>query len=479
MATHDYDIANQSGSLFRSDLNSVLSAIVSMNSSASAPVTTFAYMIWCDTTNGLIKQRNAANTQWIVRGSLHESRSVAESSGFTVGVDDYAKFYTITGTTTATLTAAATLGAGFWFLARNDGSAIVTIDPNASETINANTTMVLMPGQGAFVWCNGSNWFGLFFDQRGSAGQSVIVANQAEVLRLQTKVDDTGDCYLSFYESSGARKGYVGFLDTSSDLMSIGSEENADVRFTANASEVFRMMATGYLLVNFTSDQSAQLAVKNTGSARSAIRGVNTAADGYSLLGYHNNDTATAYVGYLLSDAAAGTGWQFLSCVSDANGTPDQEFNLRGDGNGFCDGSFTGGGADFAEMFEWADGNPDCEDRVGCTVSLIADKIRVARPGDHVIGVVSACPTIIGNAAWNKWASKYLRDDFGRYVMQDGRRVLNPDFRPDARYTPRSERPEWAVVGIRGRVRVRKGQQNNPNWVKLRNVSDQAEEWLV
>jgi hypothetical protein len=66
MATHDYVIANASGAAVRSDLNNALAAIVSNNSNATAPATTYAYMWWVDTTNGQLKQRNAANDDWIV-----------------------------------------------------------------------------------------------------------------------------------------------------------------------------------------------------------------------------------------------------------------------------------------------------------------------------------------------------------------------------------------------------------------------------
>jgi hypothetical protein len=72
MATHDYVLANQSGSSFRSDLNNALSAIVSQNSSATAPATTFSYQYWVDTsvTPALLKQRNAANDAWITLAEI-------------------------------------------------------------------------------------------------------------------------------------------------------------------------------------------------------------------------------------------------------------------------------------------------------------------------------------------------------------------------------------------------------------------------
>ena len=65
MATHDYVIDNQNGASTRSDLNSVLSAIVGNNSSASAPTTTYAFMWWVDTANDLLKQRNSADSAWV------------------------------------------------------------------------------------------------------------------------------------------------------------------------------------------------------------------------------------------------------------------------------------------------------------------------------------------------------------------------------------------------------------------------------
>lgn len=70
MSQHDYDIANQAGAGFRADLNSALAAVVSNNSGASSPATTFSYEMWADTTLGLLKIRNAANTGWVTIGAL-------------------------------------------------------------------------------------------------------------------------------------------------------------------------------------------------------------------------------------------------------------------------------------------------------------------------------------------------------------------------------------------------------------------------
>jgi hypothetical protein len=70
MAQHDYVIANASGAAVRADLNSAFSAIVTNNSGATAPSPTYAYQWWADTTTGLLKIRNAANSAWVTVGTL-------------------------------------------------------------------------------------------------------------------------------------------------------------------------------------------------------------------------------------------------------------------------------------------------------------------------------------------------------------------------------------------------------------------------
>lgn len=65
MAQADYVIANDTRTAVRADINATLAAIVSANSGATAPATMFAYEWWADTTTGLLKIRNAANTAWV------------------------------------------------------------------------------------------------------------------------------------------------------------------------------------------------------------------------------------------------------------------------------------------------------------------------------------------------------------------------------------------------------------------------------
>ena len=76
MPTHDYIIANGTGAAVRADINLALSAIVSLNSSASEPATMYAYQLWADTALGLLKIRNSANTAWITLRQLDGDFSI-------------------------------------------------------------------------------------------------------------------------------------------------------------------------------------------------------------------------------------------------------------------------------------------------------------------------------------------------------------------------------------------------------------------
>lgn len=72
----DYNLANQVGSSFRTELNAVLGDIQSLNSGSSDPTTTVAYKIWADTANNLLKIRNSANNGWLTLGDLTDANNL-------------------------------------------------------------------------------------------------------------------------------------------------------------------------------------------------------------------------------------------------------------------------------------------------------------------------------------------------------------------------------------------------------------------
>jgi len=111
----------------------------------------------------------------------------AKAGNYTAVVGDNNAVHRYTATATVALTAAATLAANWHYTVVADGAA-VTIDPNASETINGAATLILQSGQSASIICDGTNFFtvtrptawetvGLF---TLSAASSLIVTDQSE-----------------------------------------------------------------------------------------------------------------------------------------------------------------------------------------------------------------------------------------------------------------------------------------------------------
>ena len=185
---HDLVIDDDSGAAVLADLNAALQALGTLQSGSSAPATTYAYMLWADTSAGLLKQRNAANSGWIVRGTLSETRVVAKSGAYTVAAGDFGKLFKATGTWTLALTAAATLADGFFFSVRNVGSGTITIDPDSTEQIDGATTVALAAGEACTVFCDGSG----FFTVGRPASSSSTVAVPVRQTVLSGPVDSNG-----------------------------------------------------------------------------------------------------------------------------------------------------------------------------------------------------------------------------------------------------------------------------------------------
>ena len=183
-----------------------------------------------------------------------------------------------------------------------------------------------------------------------------------------------------------------------------------------------------------------------------------------------------------LDSARSGSSSFYLFNLTTGN-LGDDQFLFRADGNGYCDGSWSGGGADYAEYFEWTDGNSSDEDRRGMTVVLDGNKVKLSTSSDSaddIIGVVSASPSAVGDSAHMQWTDKYLRDDYGAYDLdENGERKLNPSYDNTKTYVRREDRKEWDPIGMVGKLRIRKGQKTGTKWIKMRDISASVEEWLV
>jgi hypothetical protein len=90
MSQHDLVIANQGFPAFRSDLNSGLQALGSLQSGSSAPSTTYANMLWLDTSANpsVLKMRNADNDAWVSVLEVNQtSDTLTKVYGLVIGTD--------------------------------------------------------------------------------------------------------------------------------------------------------------------------------------------------------------------------------------------------------------------------------------------------------------------------------------------------------------------------------------------------------
>ena len=234
-----------------------------------------------------------------------------------------------------------------------------------------------------------------------------------------------------------------------------------------------------------------------------------TVASGHASHTEGSQTTAENFASFVMGkfNAPLATGGNTGNNIGDAfaigigSGVLKNGFRVTFTGAVYGTGSYHTSGADYAEYFEWKDGNPEKKDQVGYFVTLDGDKITLAQPGDFVLGIVSGNPCIIGNSD-ETWLGFYLYDDFDRFIKEyleyesveitppentddiplwraengveekDGkyfqtiakvvdhetpswRLKVNPEYDPEKGYISRADRPEWDAVGMLGVLTVR------------------------
>jgi hypothetical protein len=224
-------------------------------------------------------------------------------------------------------------------------------------------------------------------------------------------------------------------------------------------------------------EYSTALGFYTTASGNSSVAfGLNTTASGIGSFSAGYKTTALNHQ-FALGHYNSTNIWEGEGTASGTNGTAfiigngnavtsSNAFYVTYNGYAFAQGGNSTIGADYAEYFEWSDSNPNSEDRRGYFVTLDGDKIKIAKPNDYVLGVVSGHPAIIGNSD-SEWRDKFLTDEFGAFITEeyeyeeDGvikrgtTYKVNPNYDSTLPYIQRKNRPEWDAVGMVGVLSVR------------------------
>lgn len=155
--------------------------------------------------------------------------------------------------------------------------------------------------------------------------------------------------------------------------------------------------------------------------------------------------------------SSEGAGILFNIGNAPSSGVANQSSAMQVDfsGNVYAGGAYKTVGADYAEYFEWLDGNVDNQDRIGLFVTLDGDKIKLANHGDYLLGVISANPSIVGNSAELDWHDKYKTDVYGRLIYDESHNpIVNENYNDTLEYVPRGARKEYDKVGLLGQLVV-------------------------
>ena len=145
-----------------------------------------------------------------------------------------------------------------------------------------------------------------------------------------------------------------------------------------------------------------------------------------------------------------------LLIIGNGKKTTNNALTLYDSGDLYIQGTLYQNSADYAETYEWLDGNPQAEKRTGLFVTLDGEKIILAdSDSDYILGVVSATPTVCGDTYDSYWHGKFERDVFGQILKdKNGDMIVSEKYDPGREYIPQSKRPEKAAVGTHGKLVV-------------------------
>jgi hypothetical protein len=365
-------------------------------------------------------------------------------------------------------------------------------DLNANEFIGGGSGLTSVPNVGQITagYTSGST--------------NPAIYSQSSLLMIEAKINNQ-----VFFNKENYVNGSVIFC---------GSSTNTD---GTTSSAIIRGRSQGSYSAEFGNGCTRQIKVRGMYSEDSANKTI------IKVTPTHATYTESAH----LTEITRASSSDYWFAGFRNSGSSNNSFYFRGDGTAVADGSWTGGGADYAEYFESSNGltiplgkcvviEPNNNNKV-CLIREYKDSDLL----DDIIGVVRAkrnCSgaSFVGNNHDDKWKKKYLTNGFGEYIMEDynvykwiennndgefvkehsynvgevpdeiiipddvetiilERRKLNPDFDENLKYISYENRDEKILVALVGQIQKLKDGISKTNWKKCYDIDDDIEMYYI
>ena len=316
------------------------------------------------------------------------------------------------------------------------------------------------------------------------AGESRVVITQAGNVGIGTTAPDTAAGLTIKQPALGGGVRCIGHDNTYGAYFGVGTSGYATVNALGDRGII---LDADSVIISKTGDtertriNASGFFGVGTSNPVGRLQTVQASTEWVGIFDKNATDNAT---NFLLRTGASNNGGALMLAEGnhpDLSGTStDGEFKVTGAGAVSADGTFSPGGADYAEYFESSD---DTALTAGNTVKLNnSGKVVQCESGETPIGVIRPTGTtgVVGNNPMN-WRGKYKRDDFGVLILDDdGESQLNSDWNEENNpFTMREDRPEWNVVGLMGQVPINKGQPVDSAWIKMWEISSARDMWFI
>ena len=207
MSQNDFVIDNGTGFAVRQDIQNALQALAGLSSGNSAPAVKYAYQLWADTQEGILKIRNGANDDWIELLQLDGTFTLEDGSASTPGLafrDDLNTGIFSSAADTFNVATGGTERTRIDSSGRIITGAVMTADTGTfydDITVNnSNTASGAAGGAGLSLVSGGSSFGGVIFSNNSSHGRGYMkydMSNDRLIFGTQTldrlMIEDAGN----------------------------------------------------------------------------------------------------------------------------------------------------------------------------------------------------------------------------------------------------------------------------------------------